>query len=424
VRCLTVLSNHIRIVTESLKDRDSMALGVWVAAGGRHEISANKGVAHFLEHMAFKGSRKYSCDQIKESVEGVGGNLNAFTSEEETCYYAKVPSAHLSLTFDILADIALFPRITHKDLEKERAVILEEIKMYHDLPQYHVMELLEELLWPDHPLGQSLAGTPQSVGRMNADDLWGFHHRLYSAQNIVVSACGRVDHDRLVGMVRRKFATLKPLPKVNYPQARKTQDKPAARFYEKNTEQMHLALGYLAYETNHKDYYVLSLLNVILGGNMSSRLFNEVRERRGLAYSISSGLKTLDDTGVFLVRAGVDNGKIVAALELVLKVLEGVRRRGVTADELKRAKDYYLGQFLLGLEDTMDHMIWVGGAVISNDQVKTMKQVEERTRAVTLADIKRVAVEVLAVRRLNVALIGPLTRVQEEQMRRIIKFCR
>ncbi len=418
MRRLTTLTNRIRIVTESLKDRESAAIGVWVAAGGRYETPANKGIAHFIEHMAFKGSQKYSCDQIKQLVEGVGGSLNAFTGEEETCFYAKVPSVHLPRTLDILADIALFPKMTKKDLEKERAVILEEIKMYHDLPQYYVMELLEELLWPNHPLGQSLSGTSHTVSKMSADDLASFHRRFYSAQNIVVSACGDVDHDQLAGMVHRKLGKVKPNTPVPYLRARTTQDKPSLRLYHKNTEQMHLALGYLAYETNHKDYYVLSILNIILGGNMSSRLFNEVREKRGLAYSISSGLKTLDDTGVFLVRAGVDNGKIVAALELVLKVLEGVVHRGATTDELKRAKDYYLGQFLLGLEDTMDQMIWVGGAVVSNDQVKTVKQAEARIKAVTLADIKRVAGEVLAPRRLNLALIGTLTQAQQGRIRR------
>src|ERR1700733_13423535 len=174
MRRITQLPNKIRIVTQEFKDRPSASIGVWVAAGGRYEAKDNKGVAHFLEHMAFKGSAKYSCDEIKQLVEGVGGNLNAFTAEEETCYYAKVPANHLKQTFDILSDISFFPNITPKDLEKERTVILEEIKMYHDLPQYYVGELLEELLWPDHPLGQSLAGTSTTVGEMSIAQLKDF----------------------------------------------------------------------------------------------------------------------------------------------------------------------------------------------------------------------------------------------------------
>src|ERR1700691_3617107 len=174
MRRITQLPNKIRIVTKEFKDRPSASIGVWVAAGGRYETQENKGVAHFLEHMAFKGSAKYSCDEIKQLIEGVGGNLNAFTAEEETCYHAKVPASHFKEAFDVLADISFFPKITPKDLEKERAVILEEIKMYHDLPQYHVVEILEELLWPDHPLGQSLAGTSKSVSALSADHLRDF----------------------------------------------------------------------------------------------------------------------------------------------------------------------------------------------------------------------------------------------------------
>jgi predicted Zn-dependent peptidase len=179
---------------------------------------------------------------------------------------------------------------------------------------------------------------------------------------------------------------------------------------------MHLALGYLAYETNHKDYYVLALLSILLGGNMSSRLFNEVREKRGLAYSVSSGLKSLNDTGVFMVRAGVDNAKIVDALDLILKVLAKTASGGVNDDEFKRAQEYYMGQFLLGLEDTMDQMLWMGGGVISNDQVKSIAQVMMKIKAVTRTDIKRVAREILNPQNLNVAIIGPMNDKQQKQL--------
>src|SRR5271154_855132 len=204
MRRITQLPNKLRIVTQEFKDRDSASIGVWLAAGGRYEAQENKGVAHFLEHLAFKGSAKYSCDQIKQLVEGVGGNLNAFTSEEETCYYAKVPANHLKQTFDILADISFFPKITSKDIEKERTVILEEIKMYHDLPQYYVGELLEELLWPNHPLGQSLAGTPQSVGDMTQAQIKNFQKCYYVPSNTVITACGALKHEDVVQLVKAK----------------------------------------------------------------------------------------------------------------------------------------------------------------------------------------------------------------------------
>ena len=420
MRQITQLSNQIRVVTKDFKDRASAAIGVWVAAGGRYETKSNKGVAHFLEHMAFKGSRAYSCDAIKQLIEGVGGNINAFTSEEETCYYAKVPALHLKRSFDVLADICFFPKISGKDLEKERTVILEEIKMYHDLHQNYVGELLEALLWPDHPLGQSLSGTPLTIGAMSAAHLKNFQKTHYVPSGTVISACGAVKHEELVAMVKAKLGKLSAPAPSAYIAARRTQDKPAVHLYQKQTEQMHLALGYLAYETNHKDYYVLALLSIILGGNMSSRLFNEVREKRGLAYSVSSGLKSLNDTGVFMVRAGVDNNKIVDALDLILKVLARVAARGVEADEFKRAQEYYIGQSLLSLEDTMDYMLWMGGAVIGQDQVKTMADVIKKIKAVTRNDIKRVAAEILAPQRLNVAIIGPMSDAQQKQLRRLV----
>ena len=419
MRRITQLPNKIRIVTQEFKDRDSASIGVWIAAGGRYEGQFNKGVAHFLEHMAFKGSAKYSCDETKQLVEGVGGNLNAFTSEEETCYYAKVPANYWKPTFDVLADISFFPKITPKDLEKERTVILEEIKMYHDLPQYYVGELLEQLLWPDHPLGQSLAGTSKTVGEMSADQLKDFKRIHYVPSGTVISACGSIKHEELVSLVSKKLGKLTDITRPTYVPARCQQEKPAVHLFHKQTEQMHLACGYLAYETNHPDYYVLALLSIMLGGNMSSRLFNEVREKRGLAYSVSSGLKSLNDTGVFMVRAGVDNNKIVDALALILKVLAKISSNGVNVDEFKRAQEYYMGQFLLGLEDTMDQMLWMGGGVISNDQVKTMGDVIKKIKAVTRADIKRVAKEILNPQRLNVAIVGPLSEGQQKQIRAI-----
>ena len=420
MRRITQLPNKIRIVTQEYKDRDSASIGVWVAAGGRYETGDNKGVAHFLEHIAFKGSAKYSCEETKQLVEGVGGNLNAFTSEEETCFYAKVPANHLNQTFDILADISFFPKITLKDLEKERTVILEEIKMYHDLPQYYVVELLEQLLWPDHPLGQSLAGTSKTVGGMSVLQLKNFKKMHYVPAGTVVSACGAIEHEELVALVSAKLGKLTGIVPPAYIPARRIQDKPAVHLYHKQTEQMHLALGYLAYETNHKDYYVLSLLSIMLGGNMSSRLFNEVREKRGLAYSVSSGIKSLSDTGLFMIRAGVDNAKIVDALDLILKVLAKITSGGVKEDEFKRAQEYYMGQFLLGLEDTMDQMLWMGGGVISNDQVKSMGDVIQKIKAVTRADIKRVAKEILNPQRLNVAIIGPMSEDQQKELRALV----
>ena len=367
------LRNGVRIVTNDIKDRDSISIGFWVDVGGRYEEGRLKGAAHFLEHILFKGSRNYSCEEIKMRIEGVGGALNAFTSEEQTCFYAKIPSKHLSRTFDVLGDMIAHPKIALADVNKEKTVIVEELKMYHDLPQYFVLELLDGLLWPGHPLGKSLAGTRETVTGMSHRDLKNFHKTHYVPGNIVVAACGNLKHDRIVNLARRKFSALKRSPKKDYLKVGGVQSVPNARFFKKDIEQMHLALGIPGYDEWHKDRYILSLISVILGGNMSSRLFVEVREKRGLAYSIGSSYKMLHDTGLFLIRAGVDNQKIVEATALILKELNKIRRYGVNQSEFRRGKDYLLGQFLLGLEDTMDNMLWLGEGMVSKNRIKTLK---------------------------------------------------
>ncbi len=410
------LSNGLRIITHNMKQRDSISIGFWIGVGGRYEEDRLKGAAHFLEHIVFKGSKKYSCEQIKELIEGVGGTLNAFTSEEQTCFYAKIPSKHLKQTFDVLANMVFFPKITPTDVGKEKTVILEEIKMYRDLPQYFVMELLDELMWPDHPLGKSLAGNPKTVGAMTNTSLKSFHKKYYTPRNVVVSVSGDIKHSSIVDLVKKSLNGLKKSELMDYIKVEKKQTKPQVRFFKKNIEQMHMALGMPGLSEHHKDKYILSLLNIILGGNMSSRLFVEVREKRGLAYSISSSAKSLHDTGLLMIRAGVDNKKIVAALDLVLKELNKIKRYGVRQNEFKYAKDYLLGQLLLGLEDTMDHMLWIGEALLSLNKAKTLTTIIEEFNKITPKDIQRVAKQILNPNMFNLAIVGSITEQQEKQL--------
>lgn len=412
----TTLPNGLRIITHNIKDRSSIAIGIWVGVGGRYEEDKIKGAAHFLEHIVFKGSKRYKCEEIKENIEGVGGTLNAFTSEEQTCYYAKIPSKHLNQTFDILADMAFFPKISSADVMKEKTVILEEIKMYHDLPQYFVLELLDGLIWPDHPLGKNLAGTEGSVSSLTPKDLKTFHQRHYSPNNIVVAACGNLSHQRVVGLVKAKLSKLKEEGDTSYVSAVNVQNKPRAQFFKKDIEQMHLALGVQGYDELDVRKYAASLLSVILGGNMSSRLFSEVREKRGLAYSISSNFKTLHDTGLFLIRAGVDNQKIVGAVNIILKELNKLKRFEVSQSEFKRGKDYVLGQLELGLEDTMEHMLWIGESLVARNKTLSTKQIFKIFEQIKRSDIKRIAQELFVKDKLNLAIVGPLQKEQEQKI--------
>jgi len=422
VNKITTLSNGLRVVTEEFKSRQSIAIGFWVGVGGRFESDPLKGAAHFLEHIVFKGSKKYSCGQIKEKIEGVGGALNAFTGEEQTCYYAKIPSQHLETTFDVLADMVFFPKITPTDVKKESTVIIEEIKMYNDLPQYHALELLDQLVWPGHPLGKGLAGSKETVASMTNQDLKAFHKLHYSPGNIVVSACGNISHARLVKMVKAKIGTAGAKRTSEFKKCTAIQSSPRAKYAKRPIEQMHMALGAPGIDVHSKDKYVLALLNTILGGNMSSRLFVEIREKKGLAYSISSSAKCLQDTGMFLIRAGVDNLKIVGALSVIFKELERIKKTNVSADEFKRAKDYVLGQLLLGLEDTMDNMLWIAEEVTTRNKVRTLKTIVDEFKKIKPADIKRLANIIFDKNKYNLAVVGPLTPKQEKDLNQLMNI--
>ncbi len=416
----TNLKNKLKVITHEMKDRNSVAVGIWAGVGGRYENDQNKGAAHFLEHILFKGTKKYACGSIKEEIEGIGGSLNAFTSEEFTCYFAKVPSRNVAKTFDILSDMAIQPLITKKDVNKERGVILEEIKMYYDLPQHLVRDFLDELLWPDHPLGQNLAGSLESVGAMSYQDLRNFHQRFYIPSNVVVSACGAITHSKLLSLAQKKFGKILKSSDIDFVKAENQQAHPRVKFFKKDIEQMHLALGVLGPNREHEDRHALGVLNVILGGNMSSRLFNEVREKRGLAYSISSGIKFLKDTGAFIIRGGVHNEKIVEAVDVILKELKKVSNKKVNRDELRRAKDYMIGQTILGLEDTAEHMFWIGESIVSTDKVEALSSVIKKVEKVTLSDVQKVAKNLFKKGRLNLALVGPIQKRQEAKIRSLI----
>lgn len=410
----TKLDNGLKIVTCSMPDMSSVAIGIWINVGGRYENAQNKGVAHYLEHLLFKGSKKYTLRQIKESIEGLGGSLNAFTSEEFTCYLVKAPSRHMGISLDILSDMVLNPLIPPQEVEKERTVIIEEIKMYKDLPQSHVYELLDELMWPKQPLGLSIAGSIETVSRMSRQDIYDFQKNHYTMPNMIVAASGNLKHQDLAKSVEKIFNDKLHRQKNAFLPVEEKQKKPQLKIFDKSTEQTHLALGFHGLRRDHPDRFALALLHIIMGANMSSRLFNEVREKKGLAYEIGTQAKFFHDTGAFLVHAGIDNKKVTLAIKLILKELAKVKKELVLAGELKRAKDFYLGQLMLALEDTMDHMLWIGESTASLDKVYTWQDIEKNIKKVSVADIKRVAADIFKENNLNLSLIGPLERQEKE----------
>ena len=404
-----------------MKDVQSLAMGIWINTGSRNESLEYSGISHYLEHLVFKGTQKYSCQKIKESIEGVGGSFNGFTSEEATCYLIKLPAKYLDLALDILSDMVLIPTLPKGEIEKERTVILEEIKMYKDLPQSYVYELLDELLWPEQPLGRSTLGTVESVNRIQRQDLDGYRKRYYTAANIVVSAAGLVNHAGLSAKVQKRFSVLRKNSRNNSVSADVQQDGPKAKIFYKETEQTHFVVGFHGLPREHKLKYALGLLNVILGGNSSSRLFDEIREKRGLAYEIGTGVKRLKDTGAFIVHVGVDNNKIVEVLKLIFGQLLRVKTERVAETEFKRAKEFSLGQLMLALEDTMDQMLWIGESTLSLDKIFSLKQVIQEVDKVQARDIEEVANLIFNKNDLNLALIGPL-KDNEEQIKKELDF--
>ena len=403
----TTLDNGVRVISCPMKDRKSLALGIWVAVGSRYEQPASAGISHYLEHMVFKGTKNYTCQQIKESIEGVGGAFNGFTSEEVTCYFVKMPARYLDRAIDILSDMVVHPLLRDEDVRKERTVILEEIKMYKDQPQSYVYELLDGLLWPKHPLGTSTLGSEETVSAVNRQALAAYRTTCYSPANIVISAAGSFDHEALVRKVKSKFKAVKKGAANQYIPAQAAQAQPQVQILAKDTEQSHLVIGFHGLNRHDPMRYSLAMLHIILGANSSSRLFNEIREKRGLAYEIGTHVKFMADTGAFIVHAGVDNTKVEDTVKLIFAGLQAVKDRLVSRDELKRAKEYYLGQLTLAMEDTMDQMLWIGETTTTLDKTFALEDIIKEVKKVSPSGIRQVSRNIIKRETINFAMIGP-----------------
>jgi predicted Zn-dependent peptidase len=412
------LENGPKVLTIPMPNRDSAAVSVWVRTGGRYESKKISGISHFLEHMLFKGTEKRSTRQIKEDVEGVGGILNAFTGEEVTCYFAKLLKEHYPKALDVLSDMVLNATLPNHEFVREKTVIVEEIKMYHDLPSHHVQDLMGELLWPDQPLGRSLAGTPESVGKLTRADLSGYMKKHYQGANILVAVSGDIAHEEVTATVRSIYGGQKKAKASVFVKAESRQSKPRSNFLEKKTEQTHFVIGLHALPRQHPDRYKLGLLHIMLGANMSSRLFEEVREKRGLAYEIKSGISAYHDAGAFTVSAGVETAKTGRAVSVILKELSKVSKNYVKPGELRRAKDYFMSQVCLGVEDTLDHLLWAGEKLVCTNELPDKEDIRRKIEAVTLEEVREMARKVFRTESLNLALIGPVNEKMQKEIQK------
>ena len=411
------MPNGLTVVVAEMPARDSVAVGIWVKVGARYEQLRISGIAHFTEHLLFKGTKTRSARKIKESIEGLGGVFNAFTGEESTCYFVKILKDHFELTFDVLADMIKNSLFRAQDIERERTVILEEIKMYQDLPQQFVQERMNQLLWPDQSLGRNVAGTLETVSGIKHADFLDFNRKFYHPSNLLVTVCGDVPAEHVIEQAQKHFSGNRAGQPSRFSPANSSQNRPRFDFFTKETEQTHVVIGFHGPARTNTEKFKIALLNIILGGNMSSRLFEEVREKRGLSYEIKSSLYFFQDAGGFTVSEGVEKKKLPLSIRVILNELRKIRNKPVGEQELRRAKDYYLGQLYLALEDTLDQMVWLGEKVMYLGEPPTREEIREKIEAVTARDIQAIAGRYLRTNNLNLAVVGPTPKDVQKQIK-------
>jgi predicted Zn-dependent peptidase len=412
----TELPSGLRVLTEAVPAMRSVSFGMWVGIGSRDETESLAGVSHFLEHLLFKGTRRRTALDISAAIEAVGGETNAFTTKEYTCYYARVLDQDLSLAIDVMCDLIADSTIADSDVETERAVILEEIAMHDDEPDEEVHDVFAETLYSGHPLGRLISGTARTITPMSRRQIRGFYQRHYRTDSIVVAAAGNLDHTAVVRQVRDAFARSPRLasagsgphpPGGRPPRGGPPRPRPGAvRVVPKDTEQAHVVLGGTALHRHDPRRFALGVLNNVLGGGMSSRLFQEIREKRGLAYSVYSYTSQFADAGLYGVYAGCAPGKVDEVLALSREELDRVARAGVAAAEVARGKGMLKGALVLGLEDTGSRMSRLGKGELLYRELLGVDEILARVDAVTAADVAEVAAEVLS-GPASLAVIGP-----------------
>ena len=392
----------------------SVSIGVWLMRGSRHEADDQGGIAHFVEHMLFKGTATRSAEDIAQAIDSIGGQLDAFTAKEYASYYIKVLDEHLPLAVDLLSDIVVNPAFPEDELDREKKVILEEIKMVEDTPDDLVHELFTQHFWEGHPLARPILGTKDTVESFTPRVLRQYFGGVYAAPNLIVSAAGNIEHSQVRDLILRAFGNLPRAAAPHRDAAPKVVPQVIVR--SKELEQSHVCLGTNSYPQNHDDRYVSYIMNTVLGGSMSSRLFQNVREKRGLAYSVFSGLSAYRDAGNITIYAGCANDAVSEVVNLCVEELRGMKSAPVPDTELRRAKDHLKGSLMLSLENTASRMSHLARQEIYFDRHFGLDETLAGVERVTSADVQRVATDLFANGSLAATVLGPspaeVTRAQ------------
>ena len=405
---ITLLNNGLRVATAEMPFMASVSVGIFVGIGSRYETAAQNGACHFIEHMLFKGTAKRTAEEISQAVEGIGGYLNAFTSEEMTCFHARAHADRFDDLTDVLADMLLNSKFNPVELGKERDVIKEEVAMYRDQPQSHVQELLNATLWPNQPLGRPITGDEKTLDGLNRANLLAYLKKNYAAANTLIVAAGNVTHRRVLKTVSRcakSFTTGSP---ASFARVESDQHEPRVNLCTRKIEQTQIALGIRTCSRHDERRYALRLLNAILGENMSSRLFQVIREEHGLAYSIYSTPSLFADTGDLVISAGLDTDNLPKTLQLIAREMRRLAEKPPAAAELRRARDYAVGQIDLSLESTENQMNWLGEQLLGYGRIFQPSEVKARFHKITAAEIHAAARDFFKPERMNLALVSPL----------------
>lgn len=397
--------NGAQIIFSPFTGIETSSVGVFVDIGSRHEEAKIKGIAHFLEHMLFKGSKSYSYRKIKQEIEGRGGALNAFTSHEATGYFAHFLSKNLKPTLDILLDMVMYPTLQKEEIEKERRVILEELKMYNDLPSSRVVMLLDRMLWKNHPLGEEVIGDVATVKAITREDLAAFRDTYYQSPRMIIACSGSFPKEQVIKLVKEKIATRGS--KVDCPTKAPAYLRGVHVDVEKKVlEQAYLCLGFRSGSCYDKTRYTIDIINVILGANMSSRLFEAIREKQGLCYDISTEARKYRDSGAFVICLGLDKSKILVALKSIRRELVKLSDTEVSLKELGRAKDYFLGQIAMELERPQGRMFYCAHSYMKFGMIASFDTIRKQIEGISPAQIKAVSKHVFNFNNMCVSAVG------------------
>lgn len=402
----TVLKNGIRILTQKMPHALSVSMGVWVNVGARDENLSESGLSHFIEHMIFKGTRQRSAYQIAKEFDAIGGYTNAFTTMENTCYHAKVMNTHTDTMVDILSDIFLNSIFDPREIEKERPVILQEIRMVDESPDEYVHLLSGKNFWGDNALGRSILGSPENIIRFDADQIKAYFRRLYQPDRIVISVAGSLAHDDIITRVSPAFESIKPGNEIAERITPRSRSRVEAHY--KNLEQVHICLGAPGLSITDPRRYGFSLLNTILGGNMSSRLFQEIREKRGWAYTVYSFITSHVDIGMFGVYLAVDPRRALEATDRVLHEIDRLRAEPVSAAELRGAIEYTQGSLLLASESNDNQMVRNAQNEIHFNRNVSLQEIIKKIESVSAAEILELAQNLFKKREMSLTLLGPV----------------